>query len=69
MHPHLSEAALAERWLISRRSLQRWRHLRMGPTFIRLGRRVVYPLAEVEAFEATNRIVQLRAGDHRGSKP
>ena len=41
----------------------------MGPTFIRLGRRVVYPLAEVEAFEATNRIVQLRAGDHRGSKP
>lgn len=54
MHPHLSEAILAKRWSISRRSLQRWRHLDIGPSFIRLHRRIVYPLAAVEAFEAAN---------------
>ena len=55
MHPHLSESILAKRWSISRRTLQRWRHLRIGPSFIRLHRRIVYTLAEVEAYEAANR--------------
>lgn len=55
MPPHLSETKLAVRWSISRRTLQRWRHLGVGPSFIRLQRRIVYPLAEVESFENANR--------------
>ncbi len=55
MPPHLSEIALAERWSVSPRTLQRWRHLGIGPGFIRLRRRIVYPSADVEAFEAAHR--------------
>lgn len=55
MLSHLSETDLSKRWTISRRTLQRWRCLGIGPSYIRLGRRIVYMLAEVEAFEAANR--------------
>ena len=55
MLTHLSETDLSKRWTISRRTLQRWRGLGIGPSYIRLGRRIVYMLVEVEAFEAANR--------------
>lgn len=69
MHSHLSEAALAQRWSISRRSLQRWRHLGIGPSFIRLRRRIVYTLGEVEAFEAANRVTMPGFPPASGGKP
>ena len=52
---HLSETALAERWTVCRRTLQRWRHLGIGPDFIRLRRRIVYALDDITRFEAANR--------------
>ena len=48
----ISEVALAERWLHSIRSLQRWRASGTSLPFVRIGRRIVYRLADVEAFEA-----------------
>ena len=56
----LSEAKLAERWGISRRTLQRWRRESRGPSFLRLGRRVVYRLDDIEIFE---KVARVRAGD------
>lgn len=47
----LTEAELARRWLHSPRSLQRWRRRGEGPAYLRLGRRVVYRLVDVEAYE------------------
>lgn len=51
----LTEAELARRWLHSPRSLQRWRRRGDGPPHLRLGRRIIYRLVDVEAFEAAAR--------------
>jgi hypothetical protein len=48
----ITERELAARWRHSLRSLQRWRAAGTGPRFIRVGRRVIYRLSAVEAFEA-----------------
>jgi predicted site-specific integrase-resolvase len=50
-----SEEELANRWLHSVRTLQRWRRRGTGPVFTRLGRRVVYRLDDVEAYEQAAR--------------
>jgi predicted DNA-binding transcriptional regulator AlpA len=51
---HLSTRELADRWNISRRTLDRWRWAGEGPRFLKLGGRVVYRIADIEAFEAAN---------------
>jgi hypothetical protein len=56
MHAHLNERQLAERWNISVRTLQRWRPLGLGPAYLRLGGRVVYPLDDVEQYERDNKV-------------
>ena len=48
----ITEPELAARWRHSLRSLQRWRADGHGLKHIRIGRRVAYRLADVEAFEA-----------------
>lgn len=48
----LTEAELASRWRHSRRSVQRWREDGNGPPWVRIGRRIVYRITDVEAFEA-----------------
>jgi predicted DNA-binding transcriptional regulator AlpA len=48
---HLSTRELAERWNISRRTLDRWRWAGEGPRFLKLGGRVVYRIADIEAFQ------------------
>ena len=48
----LTEASLAERWLMSRRTLQRWRSGGIGPRFLKLYGSIRYPLEDVHAFEA-----------------
>jgi predicted site-specific integrase-resolvase len=55
-----TEAELAERWGISRRTLQRWRREGRAPVFLRLGRRIFYKIADIERFEEA---AQVRAGD------
>lgn len=49
---HLDQQALADRWGLSIRTLERWRHLHQGPAFLKLGGRILYRLEDVEAFEA-----------------
>ena len=58
--PHLNQIELARRWKISHRTLERWRWTGRGPAFLKIGGRVVYRVADVEAFEAAQR---RRSGD------
>ncbi len=51
---HLSEKELSNRWHVSRRSLQRWRSENKGPTYIKVGSCVRYPLDAVEMYELTH---------------
>jgi predicted site-specific integrase-resolvase len=48
---HLSQLALARRWAISPRTLERWRWTGEGPRYIKLVGRIVYRLEDVETFE------------------
>jgi len=52
---HFSPLDLAIRWKISPRTLERWRYNRDGPTYLKLGSRVVYRLEDIEAYEANLR--------------
>ena len=51
----LTQGELAKRWRISPRTLERWRWLGTGPTYIKVGGRVVYALTDTEAYEAAQR--------------
>lgn len=41
-------------------TLRNWRAMRIGPTFVKIGKTVLYPLAELEAWDQKN-IVTCRA--------
>jgi hypothetical protein len=49
---HLNQVDLSRRWGISPRTLERWRWLGQGPRYLKVGGRVVYRLADIEAYEA-----------------
>lgn len=49
---HLNQVELSRRWRISPRTLERWRWLSQGPQYLKIGGRVVYRLADIEAYEA-----------------
>ena len=49
---HFNQVDLSRRWNISPRTLERWRWLRQGPRYLKIGGRVVYRLDDIEAFEA-----------------
>jgi hypothetical protein len=51
---HLDQKGLADRWLISPRTLEQWRWQGKGPRYLKIGGRVVYRLSDVEAFEAAS---------------
>jgi hypothetical protein len=55
MMRHLAQGELAERWRISPRTLERWRWLKIGPCFLKIGGRVAYRLADVVDYEAAQR--------------
>jgi Helix-turn-helix domain len=55
MDVHLDENALAKRWSMSARTLQRWRQQKKGPPFLKLGGRVLYPSLDIEAYERQHR--------------
>ncbi len=52
---HLNQLDLARRWRISPRTLERWRWLRCGPAYLKVGHHVVYRVEDVEAYEAEQR--------------
>jgi hypothetical protein len=47
----LSQKDLARRWCISPRTLERWRWVGEGPSFLKLGSRVVYRIRDVDEYE------------------
>jgi len=47
----LNQARLATRWQISPRTLERWRWRGEGPALTKIGGRVVYRIADVQAYE------------------
>jgi hypothetical protein len=51
---HLDQKGLAERWLISPRTLEQWRWQGFGPPYLKIGGRVIYRLCDITAFEAAN---------------
>jgi Helix-turn-helix domain len=49
------------------KTLQTWRALRKGPRFVRIGRRVFYPTAELERFLSENTVETASCGPERGA--
>lgn len=48
---HLNQIDLSRRWNVSPRTLERWRWLKTGPEYLKIGGHVVYRLEDVETFE------------------
>jgi hypothetical protein len=48
---HLNQRELAERWNISPSTLERWRVLGGGPTYLKIGGRVVYRQEDINNYE------------------
>ena len=49
------EAAVARRWQVSSRTLQRWRRAGTGPAWLCIGRSVFYRADDIEAYEQSSR--------------
>ena len=52
---YLTQSELAVRFRVSPRTLERWRWLKTGPNYTKLGGRVVYALTDVETYERRRR--------------
>lgn len=50
----LNQKQLARRWGLSPRTLERWRWLRRGPVYFKLGGKVAYRVADIDEFESAN---------------
>ena len=66
----LTESELAEYWGLKKSTLQKWRTNCVGPVYIKLGAKVVYPRESVLAYEksrmfrgAGQRATSLTGGD------
>lgn len=64
---HFNQIDLARRWKMSPRTLERWRWLRQGPVYIKLGGKVLYRPTDVEQYEADH--LQLPGLDTSKFKP
>jgi len=65
---HLNQAEVAARWGFSPRTLENWRSRGKGPEFLKIGRKVVYELEAIEAFEREQRRGATPRVHHRGSQ-
>jgi hypothetical protein len=52
---YLNPDELAARFRVSPRTLERWRWLKTGPHYIKLGGKIVYSLDDIEAYERRRR--------------
>lgn len=55
-YTHLTPQQVAERLQISVRLLEKWRHRRTGPRFVKVGHLVRYPIEDVEQWLTANTI-------------
>jgi hypothetical protein len=55
---YLTAEEVAERYRgsISIGTLRNWRAMRIGPTFIKIGKAVLYPVDELDAWDEKNRV-------------
>ena len=51
---HLNQVELSRRWSLSPRTLERWRWLQQGPSYLKVGGRVVYRIQDIESYEHAN---------------
>lgn len=51
---HLTQTQVAARYQISKRTLEGWRTIGLGPKYIKLAHRVLYRLQDIEEFEEQN---------------
>ncbi len=51
---YLRQVDLARRWCISPRTLERWRWLKRGPRYLRIGGHVRYRLRAVQRYETAS---------------
>ena len=59
----LTELELAMRWTMSPKTLQRWRATHRGPEYLKLGKKIQYPLAVIEDYENQARTNIAFSGD------
>lgn len=50
----LTTEQLAQRWQMGESTLNHWRRADCGPSFTKIGSRVLYRLADVEQYERAN---------------
>ena len=67
MRYHDDEKATADYLALSVATLRKRRRLGLPPTFIRIGRRVVYARADVDSFLAEQRVRASSSGKDRGA--
>lgn len=49
---HFNRRNLAQRWNVSEATLERWRTEGIGPKYLKLCGRVLYPLVDIEEYES-----------------
>lgn len=66
MDRYLTTEDLAEHYRTSSATVRYWRHIGYGPAGIKVGRRVLYPEADIVRFDAERRSQAQRdvGGDH-----
>lgn len=64
-HRYLTTEEVAERFRTSPGTVRYWRHVRKGPASFRVGARVLYAVALVEAWEAEQQAAQYAAAASR----
>lgn len=52
---YLDQGALAQRWNLSARTLEKWRTRGTGPAYIKIGGRIRYLLDDILAYEDERR--------------
>lgn len=57
LSPFLKQEELARRWRMSGRTLEAWRLKGIGPSYIKVGSRVLYRLSDVELAESRDAIL------------
>jgi hypothetical protein len=66
---YLTAEEVSERYSgeISTGTLANWRAMRIGPTFVKIGKAVLYPVEELEAWDKKNMVI-CRAGKLRSDR-
>ena len=65
---HLRQRDLAERWGIDERTLEGHRYRGIGAPYLKISGRVVYRLADIEAFEEANLHLSFSGNDRRDKR-